>query len=222
MNGQLGAAASWPELTSAEWQAIDAIRAGSDIQTAARDTDVDLRTFRRLLASGAEKLRMTSALAAPSVEAERTNGRMHIPHMDPCPYCENFAGRYPEARGPFPYVAQDETTCVFLTGAPLGGMPGHCLVTTRRHVETIFDLTPEEQRALGVGVTRAARMLRAALDPEGVLVQQNNGAAAFQTVPHLHFHVIPKVAGPFPPVEPPTPLPAAATAALVERLREHW
>lgn len=50
------------------------------------------------------------------------------------------------------------------------------------------------------GVARAARMLRAALDPDGLLIQQDNGIAAFQTVPHVHFHVIPKRADvPFPP-----------------------
>ncbi len=41
------------------------------------------------------------------------------------------------------------------------------------------------------------------------IVQQNNGAAAFQTVPHIHYHVIPKTAGPFPPVEPPAVIPQA-------------
>ncbi|MEA3056086.1 MAG: histidine triad family protein [Actinomycetota bacterium] len=65
-------------------------------------------------------------------------------------------------------------------------------------------------------------MLRAALDPEGLLVQQNNGAAAFQTVPHIHFHVIPKTAGPFPPIEPSDLIPPDVRAALADELRTHW
>ncbi len=114
-----------------------------------------------------------------------------IPERDPCPYCENFAGRY-AWHGPSTVVAEDDTIFVFLAPASLGGMEGHTLVTTRRHVETIFDLTPEDEVAIGRAVARAARAVRSAFDPDGVLIQQHNGVAAFQTVPHVHVHVIPK------------------------------
>jgi histidine triad (HIT) family protein len=145
-----------------------------------------------------------------------------IPERDPCPYCENFAGRY-AWHGPPAVVAEDETVYVFLAPASLGGMAGHTLVTTRRHVETIFDLTPEEEAALGRAVARAARAVRAAFDPDGVLVQQHNGAAAFQTVPHIHFHVIPKRQGvPFPPAEEVPVTPSEERAEIARRLREHW
>jgi diadenosine tetraphosphate (Ap4A) HIT family hydrolase len=47
--------------------------------------------------------------------------------------------------------------------------------------------------------------------------------AAFQTVPHIHFHVIPKRHGvPFPPVEEVPVTPADERAALARMLREHW
>jgi histidine triad (HIT) family protein len=95
-------------------------------------------------------------------------------------------------------------------------------VTTKRHVETIFDLTQAEASTLGAAIARTAQMLRVALDPDGVLVQQNNGVAAFQTVPHIHFHVIPKTAGPFPPIEPPALIPSDERAALADELRPHW
>ena len=64
----------------------------------------------------------------------------------------------------------------------MGGMPGHSLVTTMRHAETVFELTDEESEALGRTVAHTAGVLRAELDPAGVLIQQNNGIAAFQTV----------------------------------------
>lgn len=101
-------------------------------------------------------------------------------------------------------------------------MPGHTLVTTRRHVETIFDLSPQEAATLGVAVARTARMLGSALQPQGLLVQQNSGAAAFQTVPHIHFHVIPKVVGPFPPHDPPRMIPPEERATLAAALRSRW
>lgn len=145
-----------------------------------------------------------------------------IPERDPCPYCENFAGRYAR-HGPPAVVAEDETTYVFLAPAALGGMAGHTLVTTRRHVETIFDLTPDEEVAIARAVARAARAVRSAFDPDGVLIQQHNGVAAFQTVPHVHVHVIPKRAGtPFPPVEEVPVTPAEERAVIARRLREHW
>jgi histidine triad (HIT) family protein len=37
-----------------------------------------------------------------------------------------------------------------------------------------------------------ARAVRAALNPDGLVVTQFNGAPAGQTVFHLHFHIIPR------------------------------
>lgn len=145
-----------------------------------------------------------------------------LPARDPCPYCENFAGRYAWHGAPA-VVAEDETTYVFLAPAPLGGMAGHALVTTKRHVETIFDLTPEEEIAVGHAVARVARAIRSAFDPDGVLIQQHNGIAAFQTVPHFHVHVIPKRrAAPFPPVEEVPIMPAEERAEIARRLQVYW
>jgi histidine triad (HIT) family protein len=145
-----------------------------------------------------------------------------VPDRRPCPYCENYDGRY-AWHGPPATIFEDGAMVVFLARAALGGMPGHTLVTTRRHVETIFDLTPGEEAVLAHGVARAARMLRAALDPDGLLIQQNNGIAALQTVPHVHFHVIPKRAdAPFPPQQQVPVISSTERMRLAERLRQHW
>ena len=120
-------------------------------------------------------------------------------------------------------ILEDDLLVVFLAPAPLGGMPGHTLVTTRRHVETIFDLTHDEEAAIGHAIARAARAVRSVLDPEGVLIQQHNGVAAFQTVPHLHVHVIPKRAdAPFPPLEAIPVTPSEERAQLAGMLRDRW
>ena len=102
-------------------------------------------------------------------------------------------------------------------------MEGHTLVTTRRHVETIFDLTLDEEVAIGHAVARAARAVRSAFDPDGVLIQQHNGIAAFQTVPHFHVHVIPKRGkAPFPPIEEVPITSWDERVEIAQRLREHW
>lgn len=99
-------------------------------------------------------------------------------------------------------------------------MPGHTLVIPKRHVETIFEVTEEEGAALGQAVARVARALRSLLDPDGVLVQQHNGEAAFQTVPHVHFHVIP-IDSPFPPTQPPAIIPYEERRAQAAAIRHH-
>jgi len=145
-----------------------------------------------------------------------------IPNQEPCSYCENFAGRDPW-HGPPAIVADDELVCVFLAPASLGGMEGHTLVVSRRHVETIFGLSYEEEAALAHAVARTARAIRAAFKPDGILVEQRNGVAAEQTVPHVHVHVIPRRTGvAFPPEQWIDVTPADRRAALAEHLRTRW
>jgi HKD family nuclease len=68
-------------------------------------------------------------------------------------------------------------------------------VIPRRHVGTWFDASVEEQRELMAGVAAVREALDAELHPDGYNVGFNVGAAAGQTVFHLHVHVIPRYAG---------------------------
>jgi histidine triad (HIT) family protein len=63
---------------------------------------------------------------------------------------------------------------------------------------TARNLLDEEPQVLAntiLGVQRVTRAVRAALNPDGIVVTQFNGAAAGQTVYHLHFHIIPRWEG---------------------------
>ena len=73
--------------------------------------------------------------------------------------------------------------------------PGHTLVVPRREVATWFDATREEQHAIFDLVDEVKRALDAELHPDGYNVGFNAGAAAGQTVMHLHVHVIPRFRG---------------------------
>src|SRR5438132_6262402 len=73
--------------------------------------------------------------------------------------------------------------------------PGHTLIITRRHVETYFTTTPEEQAELWRAVEEIKRGLDQELHPDGYNVGFNAGEAAGQTVMHLHVHVIPRFRG---------------------------
>jgi len=95
------------------------------------------------------------------------------------------------------WVAQNEHALAIRDLHPVSR--GHTLVITKRVVPSWPDATPEERRALFDLVEVVRRQLDA-LDPppDGYNIGINVGAAAGQTVPHLHVHVIPRYAGDVP------------------------
>jgi diadenosine tetraphosphate (Ap4A) HIT family hydrolase len=79
--------------------------------------------------------------------------------------------------------------------------PGHTLIITQRHVREPFDLSDEELLAV-FRLARSARdQINQTFRPDGYNLGFNVGAAAGQTVGHLHLHVIPRYRG---DVENPT------------------
>ncbi|MCZ8130222.1 MAG: HIT family protein [Steroidobacteraceae bacterium] len=94
-------------------------------------------------------------------------------------------------RGEIPCVrlAEDEHTLAFMDIMPQS--PGHALVIPKVAGENLLDTPPEAATAAIRTTQRVARAVQKALEAPGVIVTQFNGAAAGQTVFHLHFHVIP-------------------------------
>jgi len=72
---------------------------------------------------------------------------------------------------------------------------GHALLVPKRHVASWFEATLEEQRELIDSISLAREVIERDHEPDGFNVGINIGAAAGQTVPHLHLHVIPRYAG---------------------------
>ena len=107
----------------------------------------------------------------------------------------------PAAPSPFLEVPEAEWLCAnelaFAVFDSFPVSPGHVLVITRRVVPTYFDCTAAEQGALMALVGEVKRLLDERLDPkpDGYNVGFNAGAAAGQTVPHVHVHVIPRYTG---------------------------
>lgn len=73
--------------------------------------------------------------------------------------------------------------------------PGHTLVLPHRHIGSFFELTAEEREQLLLLVDRARAVLDNEYHPDGYNIGINDGAAAGQTVPHLHIHLIPRYSG---------------------------
>ena len=87
-------------------------------------------------------------------------------------------------------VWEDERVFAFLDIAPLA--PGHVLVVPKEPAPTLDALSEESAAAVGRVLPRIARAVMAATGTRDYNVLQNNGVAAHQAVPHVHFHVIPK------------------------------
>lgn len=69
---------------------------------------------------------------------------------------------------------------------------GHLLVCPRRHVPKLTGTTPDEARELGYYLRVLSAALSRATGVHDWNVVQNNGAAAAQVVPHMHYHIIPR------------------------------
>jgi diadenosine tetraphosphate (Ap4A) HIT family hydrolase len=73
--------------------------------------------------------------------------------------------------------------------------PGHLLIIPRRHVADFFDVTGAERAALWDLAAQAHALLRRERNPDGFNIGINVGAAAGQTVFHVHMHLIPRYRG---------------------------
>jgi histidine triad (HIT) family protein len=98
-------------------------------------------------------------------------------------------------RGEIPSVTvyEDDRTLAFMDVMPQAD--GHVLVIPKEAAETIFDLSTESAAALMATTQRIAKAVKKALNAPGVMIAQLNGAAAGQSVFHVHFHVIPRSGG---------------------------
>lgn len=98
-------------------------------------------------------------------------------------------------RGEVPCVKlyEDEATLAFLDIMPQA--EGHTLVLPKEPAETLPDLSPAAAAAAIQTTQKLARAVQVAVGAEGLVISQFNGAAAGQTVPHVHFHILPRWEG---------------------------
>jgi diadenosine tetraphosphate (Ap4A) HIT family hydrolase len=76
--------------------------------------------------------------------------------------------------------------------------PGHTLVIPKRHCTSFFDLSNEEIVACYELLRRERETIRREHRPDGFNVGVNEGAAAGQSVAHVHLHLIPRYVGDHP------------------------
>jgi len=72
---------------------------------------------------------------------------------------------------------------------------GHSLIIPRRHVSSFFLLSEGEREKLFEMLEEIKQQLDKEFNPDSYNIGINDGAAAGQTVPHLHIHLIPRYQG---------------------------
>jgi histidine triad (HIT) family protein len=105
-----------------------------------------------------------------------------------CPFCEIVAGRMPAST-----VIADESVVAAMDLRQFH--PGHVIVIPRRHVADIRQLDIPTAEALMRAMVAISRALDAAFPSDGLSVWHSAGRGANQEVPHLHFHIHPRVEG---------------------------
>jgi diadenosine tetraphosphate (Ap4A) HIT family hydrolase len=107
-----------------------------------------------------------------------------VDNINPCPFCD-----LPDSR----VLLRNDNAIAFRDAYPVS--PGHTLVIPLRHVASFFDITPEERAAILSLLDSAKRQLELERRPAGYNIGINDGAAAGQTIGHLHIHLIPRYLG---------------------------
>ncbi|KMY53175.1 protein hit [Bacillus sp. FJAT-27231] len=105
--------------------------------------------------------------------------------MSDCIFCKIINGEIPSAK-----VYEDEEVYAFLDISQV--TKGHTLLIPKTHKKDIFEFSPEEASRLFQRVPIIAQALKAAYNPDGLNILNNNGETAGQTVFHYHIHLIPR------------------------------
>jgi len=127
--------------------------------------------------------------------------------------CARVAGE-----GPF-FIADLGTSRVYLNEDQF--FPGWVFVVLKRHAVELYDLDARERSALIEEVSRAAQALARVFRPEKM-----NYELLGNQVPHIHWHLVPRLAGDPEPRWPvwrvphePAPLPAGEAAKRIALIR---
>jgi histidine triad (HIT) family protein len=102
-----------------------------------------------------------------------------------CIFCQIVSGDLPAHK-----IDEDEHTVAFMDINPW--TRGHALVIPREHTPNVYEAPEDALRHTMVTAQRVARRLRDRLGADGINLLNSTGEAAWQTVFHLHMHVIPR------------------------------
>jgi histidine triad (HIT) family protein len=103
-----------------------------------------------------------------------------------CIFCKIIAGEMPCSK-----VFENEGVLAFMDINPTSR--GHVLVIPKGHAVDLASAEVGPLREVMTVLPRIAAAAVAAVGAEGFNILQSNGACAGQVVPHVHFHIVPRV-----------------------------
>lgn len=101
-----------------------------------------------------------------------------------CIFCKIVSGQIPTYT-----LFEDEKVIVVLDAYPVSF--GHALFIPKKHYKTIDDV-PEEEIDFLKKLPNIVKRIREITNATGINIWQNNGKDAGQTIPHVHFHIVPR------------------------------
>jgi len=102
---------------------------------------------------------------------------------------QNIFARILRGELPAIKVYEDDQVLAFMDIMPQAD--GHTLVIPKTPAVTLLDLPADAAAYTIQMVQKVAKAIEVGLDAQGIVLMQLSGAAAGQTVPHVHFHLIP-------------------------------
>jgi len=149
-------------------------------------------------------------------------GSTRIDDQSKCPFCNQKIIDNQK-------IYEDDLVFVLYTHKPI--FPGHCLILPKRHVERFEQLSDIEMMHIGQIIRKVNVAVQKVFGTSPYLLHQKNGWEVGQSVPHVHFHYIPRLendgstikfvvnmcmAGLKGPIKP------NETQEIVEKLRNAW
>lgn len=110
--------------------------------------------------------------------------------MESCPFCHPM---HDPMHDPKQAIVAENDSCYFLMhDDEQQFLVGSGVIVPKAHRTTTFDLTPLEWQHTYELLHDAKSLLDKRFQPDGYTLGWNVGVASNQTIPHAHFHIIPR------------------------------
>lgn len=109
----------------------------------------------------------------------------HMPQQKECVFCEIIEGERDQT-----VLLETEAYICFLDKFPV--TDGHALVAPKTHIES---LDQADWNTLFQFLQQAHTEIKEQYNSDATNIGVNNGQEAGQTIPHLHWHIIPRYEG---------------------------
>ncbi|MBA7556715.1 Protein hit [subsurface metagenome] len=105
-----------------------------------------------------------------------------------CLFCKIIDGQIPSYK-----VFENDLVLAFLDIFPLSYC--HTIVIPKKHYYNFLDMPEDDMGSFFKELKKISLLIKEKLKIDGFNIVQNNFPAAGQVIPHLHFHIIPRMKG---------------------------